>query len=82
VVGGRSLTGRCARLGGDRARCPGWRSAIGTAASRRVDYGTMGDDVPMRLVRYSHSCVRLEFEGVVVVVDPGEWSEPVGLDYA
>jgi len=42
----------------------------------------MGDDVPMRLVRYSHSCVRLEFEGVVVVVDPGEWSEPVGLDYA
>jgi len=52
---------------------------MGTAASRRVDYGTMGDDVPMRLVRYSHSCVRLDFEGVVVVVDPGEWSEPVAL---
>ena len=30
----------------------------------------------MHLVRYSHSCVRLELDGVVVVVDPGAWSEP------
>lgn len=33
----------------------------------------------MRLVRYSHSCIRLEFDGVVVVVDPGLWSEPAAV---
>lgn len=33
----------------------------------------------MRLTRFSHSCVRLEIDGVVVVVNPGIWSEPVAL---
>ncbi len=33
----------------------------------------------MRLIRYSHSCVRLEIDGVVVVIDPGIWSEPHAL---
>jgi L-ascorbate metabolism protein UlaG (beta-lactamase superfamily) len=33
----------------------------------------------MRLIRYSHSCVRLEFDGAVVVIDPGGWSEPAAL---
>ena len=33
----------------------------------------------MRLTRYSHSCVRLEHEGRVLVLDPGIWSEPRAL---
>ena len=33
----------------------------------------------MRLVKYSHSCVRLEGDGVLVI-DPGGFSEPVALD--
>lgn len=34
----------------------------------------------MRLVRYLHSCVRLETEnGAVIVIDPGVWSEPEAL---
>ena len=33
----------------------------------------------MRLVRWSHSCVRLERDGAVLVVDPGIWSEPEAL---
>lgn len=33
----------------------------------------------MRLIRYSHSCVRLEVKGIVIVIDPGIWSEPEAL---
>lgn len=33
----------------------------------------------MRLTRYSHSCVRIEHEGRVLVIDPGIWSEPRAL---
>src|SRR5256714_11835213 len=33
----------------------------------------------MRLVKSSHSCVRLEGDGVLVI-DPGGFSEPVALD--
>jgi len=33
----------------------------------------------MRLTKYSHSCVRLEGDGVLVI-DPGGFSEPVALD--
>jgi L-ascorbate metabolism protein UlaG (beta-lactamase superfamily) len=33
----------------------------------------------MRLVKYTHSCVRLEHDGGVLVIDPGEWSEPEAL---
>lgn len=33
----------------------------------------------MRLVRYSHSCVRLETDDAVVVIDPGVWSEPEAM---
>ncbi|GGS91971.1 MULTISPECIES: MBL fold metallo-hydrolase [Streptomyces] len=34
----------------------------------------------MRLVKYTHSCVRLESEGHgVLVIDPGVWSEPDAL---
>lgn len=29
----------------------------------------------MRVTKYSHSCLRIEHEGAVVVVDPGVWSE-------
>ncbi|WP_338682397.1 MBL fold metallo-hydrolase [Streptomyces acidiscabies] len=36
----------------------------------------------MRIVKYTHSCVRLEHEGRVLVIDPGIWSEPVALDGA
>jgi L-ascorbate metabolism protein UlaG (beta-lactamase superfamily) len=33
----------------------------------------------MKLTRYSHACVRLEHNGGVLVIDPGEWSEPEAL---
>jgi len=33
----------------------------------------------MQLTRYTHSCVRLELDGRVLVVDPGIWSEPRAL---
>jgi L-ascorbate metabolism protein UlaG (beta-lactamase superfamily) len=36
----------------------------------------------MRLTKYSHSCVRLERDGAVLVIDPGELSEPAALDGA
>ncbi len=36
----------------------------------------------MRLTRFTHSCVRLEVDGRVLVIDPGIWSEPRALDGA
>ncbi|MBO1756920.1 MBL fold metallo-hydrolase [Allobranchiibius sp. CTAmp26] len=33
----------------------------------------------MRLIRYSHSCVRLEMGESTIVIDPGIWSEPQSL---
>jgi L-ascorbate metabolism protein UlaG (beta-lactamase superfamily) len=33
----------------------------------------------MRIVKYTHACVRLEHEGRTLVVDPGVWSEPSAL---
>ena len=33
----------------------------------------------MRLTRWTHSCVRIERDGRVLVVDPGVWSEPRAL---
>jgi L-ascorbate metabolism protein UlaG (beta-lactamase superfamily) len=36
----------------------------------------------MRLIKFTHSCVRLELDGRVLVVDPGIWSEPRALDGA
>lgn len=45
-----------------------------------------GEKVPqaklgaMRLTKYTHACVRLEFDsGQVLVIDPGIWSEPGAL---
>lgn len=29
----------------------------------------------MKVIKYSHACVRVEHEGAVLVVDPGVWSE-------
>lgn len=34
----------------------------------------------MRLTKYSHSCVRLERDGAVLVIDPGAFSEREALD--
>lgn len=34
----------------------------------------------MRIVKYTHSCVRLEGDGAVLVVDPGSFSERAALD--
>jgi L-ascorbate metabolism protein UlaG (beta-lactamase superfamily) len=34
----------------------------------------------MRLTKYSHSCVRIEHDGAVLVIDPGAFSEPEALD--
>ncbi|MGC9668023.1 MBL fold metallo-hydrolase [Planosporangium sp. 12N6] len=36
----------------------------------------------MRLTKFSHSCVRLEHDGAVVVIDPGSLSEREALDGA
>ncbi|MER5479465.1 MBL fold metallo-hydrolase [Streptomyces sp. NPDC002734] len=36
----------------------------------------------MRIVKYTHACVRLEHEGRTLVVDPGVWSEPSALSGA
>jgi L-ascorbate metabolism protein UlaG (beta-lactamase superfamily) len=30
---------------------------------------------PMLVTKYTHSCVRLELDGAVLVIDPGTWSE-------
>lgn len=34
---------------------------------------------PARITKYTHSCVRLERDGMVLVIDPGIWSEPSAL---
>ncbi|WFE26730.1 MBL fold metallo-hydrolase [Solwaraspora sp. WMMD791] len=34
----------------------------------------------MRLTKFGHSCVRLERDGAVLVIDPGAFSEPAALD--
>jgi L-ascorbate metabolism protein UlaG (beta-lactamase superfamily) len=34
----------------------------------------------MRLTKYTHSCVRIERDGAVLVIDPGTFSEPAALD--
>ncbi|MEV1145469.1 MBL fold metallo-hydrolase [Micromonospora sp. NPDC049799] len=34
----------------------------------------------MRLTKYGHSCVRVEHDGGVLVIDPGVFSEPEALD--
>lgn len=36
----------------------------------------------MRLIKYTHACVRLEAASSVLVIDPGTWSEPAALDGA
>jgi L-ascorbate metabolism protein UlaG (beta-lactamase superfamily) len=33
----------------------------------------------VQLIRYTHSCVRVEVNGAVLVLDPGTWSEPHAL---
>jgi L-ascorbate metabolism protein UlaG (beta-lactamase superfamily) len=36
----------------------------------------------MRLIKYTHACVRIEDASSVLVIDPGVWSEPAALDGA
>jgi L-ascorbate metabolism protein UlaG (beta-lactamase superfamily) len=36
----------------------------------------------MRLTKLTHACVRLEKDGMVLVIDPGIWAEPDALDGA
>lgn len=36
----------------------------------------------MRLIKYTHACVRLERDGDALVIDPGTWSEEAPLDDA
>ncbi|MBQ0906692.1 MBL fold metallo-hydrolase [Micromonospora sp. U21] len=36
----------------------------------------------MRLTKYAHSCIRVEHDGGVIVVDPGMFSDPAALDGA
>jgi L-ascorbate metabolism protein UlaG (beta-lactamase superfamily) len=59
-------------------------NALRTAASvvhllcvrdRRARYG-----VGMRLIKYTHACVRLENDGRSLLIDPGIWTEPAAYD--
>jgi L-ascorbate metabolism protein UlaG (beta-lactamase superfamily) len=34
----------------------------------------------MRVIKFEHSCVRMERDGAVLVIDPGPWSSPAALD--
>ncbi len=36
----------------------------------------------MRITKFGHACVRLEHEGVALVIDPGVWTEPEAVDGA
>ena len=36
----------------------------------------------MRITKFGHSCVRLEHDGKVVVVDPGMFTDPEAVDGA
>ena len=36
----------------------------------------------MQITKYTHACVRLDDEGRILVIDPGEWSEPEALQGA
>jgi len=33
----------------------------------------------MKIIKYTHACIRIEDTGRVLVIDPGEWSEPEAL---
>lgn len=33
----------------------------------------------MRIIKYTHSCVRIEVDGTALVIDPGIWSEAAAL---
>jgi L-ascorbate metabolism protein UlaG (beta-lactamase superfamily) len=39
----------------------------------------LGYDPTMQITKFTHACVRLEDAGRVLVIDPGEWSEPEAL---
>jgi L-ascorbate metabolism protein UlaG (beta-lactamase superfamily) len=34
----------------------------------------------MKITKFTHSCVRVEADGTVLVIDPGIWAEPEALD--
>ena len=36
----------------------------------------------MRITKFGHACVRIEFEGVALVIDPGGWTGPEAVDGA
>jgi L-ascorbate metabolism protein UlaG (beta-lactamase superfamily) len=40
---------------------------------------TPSDNAGVKVIKYTHSCVRLERDGRVLVIDPGVWSEPRAL---
>jgi L-ascorbate metabolism protein UlaG (beta-lactamase superfamily) len=36
----------------------------------------------MRVTKFGHACVRIEYDGQVLVLDPGSWTEPEAVDGA
>lgn len=36
----------------------------------------------MRITKFGHACVRIEHDGVALVIDPGGWTEPEAVDGA
>lgn len=52
----------------------------GGASVRQRPTGYLCKAASVRIIRYSHSCVRLELDGgMSLVIDPGIWSEPAAL---
>jgi L-ascorbate metabolism protein UlaG (beta-lactamase superfamily) len=46
---------------------------------RNRDSPAAGEDNWVKVIRYTHSCVRLERDGRALVIDPGIWSETAAL---
>jgi L-ascorbate metabolism protein UlaG (beta-lactamase superfamily) len=36
----------------------------------------------MRITKFGHACVRIEYDGHTIVIDPGGWTEPEAVDGA
>lgn len=56
------------------------RNSHGNGCATPAPEIMLGGKFAMRLTKYSHSCVRIERDGAVLVIDPGAFSEPEALD--
>jgi L-ascorbate metabolism protein UlaG (beta-lactamase superfamily) len=59
-----------------------WAQPAPNNSRRRHRRRGLGTVQQVRITKYTHSCVRLELDGSVLVIDPGTWSEASALDGA